>query len=93
MNVIRPILFSTFTGYAVSYAIGPIWFYSIQEHVFRPIDIASQQNPDFSTSNSIKIFYSGWKSLFLDFYGYTDYEAEIAATNAREANKYKVDKY
>lgn len=93
MNQVRPLLFSTFVGYVASYSLGSIWFYHIQEQVFRPIDRLHVENPNHSFGDTAGIFFSGWHSILGNFYGYTDYEEEVKTATQDQAASYKVDKY
>ncbi len=96
MNIAKVILISTFGGYATSYALGNIWFYSVQEHIFKPIDQSVLQNPDHNFANTFGMYFVGWKNLLFNIYGYTDYEAEVEKEKLEaeiKAKGYKVDKF
>lgn len=94
MNTIKSVFFSAMGGYALSYALGNIWFYSAQEYIFKPIDLSALNNPDHNFGTSVGLYFIGWKNIFFDFYGFTDYEAEMEKERLeRESKGYKADKY
>ena len=94
MNHFKTLFLSTGAGYVAAYSLNNLWFYSIQEKIFKPIDRHAaqiQEEPDFAAS--ITLFFKGWKYILHDFYGFTDYEAELEKTHEPRMQSYQQDEY